>query len=57
MRNRNAWRWELDPRDPDYDDPPSADDLDEEPLPELDDVYGEPRYEGPRNYIPMRDDV
>lgn len=52
MRNHNAWRWELDPRDPDYDDPPSAEDLDEEPPPELDDLDEEPKYDGPRNYVP-----
>ncbi len=49
MRNPNAWRWELDPRDPDYDEPPDAQEVDEEPPLELDDVYD---YDGPKNYIP-----
>jgi hypothetical protein len=26
---RNAWRWNLDPRDPDYEDPPTLKDLEE----------------------------
>jgi hypothetical protein len=57
MRHKNAWRWELDPRDPDYDDPPSADDLDCEPAPELEAMDDDPRSAGPWNYVPMRGDV
>lgn len=29
LRQRNAWRWNLDPRDPDYEDPPTAKELEE----------------------------
>lgn len=55
--NKNAWRWELDARDPDYDDPPTADDLDYEPAPELEAPDDDPRSAGPKHYIPMRGDV
>lgn len=57
MRNKNAWRWELDPRDPDYDDPPDADLLDYEQEPDLEDLDDDPRCDGPKNYVPMRGDV
>ena len=57
MRNRNAWRWSLDPRDPEYDDPPSVDDLDDEPDPEIEALDDDPRSAGPWNYVPMRGDV
>lgn len=53
MRNRNAWRWELDPRDPEYMDPQSAEDLDDEPGNYPDDSFDDdPRYDGPYHYIP-----
>lgn len=55
--NKNAWRWSLDPRDPDYDDAPNADDLDYEPAPELEALDDDPRSAGPWNYQPMRDDA
>ena len=47
-RRRSAWRWALDPRDPEHEDPPEHVELDdfEEPL--------EPAYDydGPQHYIP-----
>ena len=51
--NKNAWRWGLDPRDPDYDDPPNADDLDYEPAPELEALDDDPRSNGPYHYVPQ----
>lgn len=27
QHNKNAWRWNLDPRDPDYEEPPSQEEL------------------------------
>lgn len=53
--NKNAWRWSLDPRDPDYDDPPTADDLDEELAPEIDALDDDPRSAGAWNYVPPGD--
>lgn len=54
--NRNAWRYQLDPRDPDYLEPPEHDEEEpEEPGDDYDD--SDPRNHGPRNYIPMRNDV
>lgn len=50
--NKNAWRWSLDPRDPDYDDPPTEDDLDDEPAPELESLDDDPRCNGPHHYVP-----
>lgn len=50
--NRNAWRYALDPRDPDYDEPPEQDDDDfEEPE---DTCYADddPRGDGPYHYQP-----
>ena len=57
MRNKNAWRWELDPRDPDYDDPPSAEDMDDEPANYPEDSFDDddPRGDGPYHYIPPGD--
>lgn len=55
--NKNAWRWSLDPRDPDYDDPPIEDDFDDEPAPELESLDDDPRCNGSWNYWPMRGDV
>lgn len=52
-RNPNAWRWSLDPRDPEYDPPPDpAEDMDEPDEPEDDWQDDDPRLDGPRNYIP-----
>lgn len=50
MVNKNAWRWSLDPRDPDYDPPPEHDQ--EEPAPELEALDDDPRSNGPYHYIP-----
>lgn len=54
--NRPNWRHGLDPRDPDYDPPPDPAVDEEEPPPELDELYGDPG-NGPWNYSPMRGDV
>lgn len=48
--NKNTWRWELDPRDPDYDEPPAG--TDDEPPPELEGLSDDPRGAGPWNYNP-----
>lgn len=51
MSRRRSWRWSLDPRDPDYEDPPKdagEDDFAEPPEPEYSD-------NGPYHYIPPGD--
>ena len=54
--NPNAWRYQLDPRDPDHLEPPERDEEEpEEPSDDYDD--SDPRNYGPRIYIPMRNDV
>lgn len=56
MRTPNAWRWSLDSRNPDYEDPPERDP--EEPNPEFEisdsnDAQGS----GPMHYQPSRDGI
>ena len=54
--NPNAWRYQLDPRDPDYLEPPEHDQEEpEEPGADYDDI--DPRNHGPKNYIPARKDA
>lgn len=54
--NPNAWRYLLDPRDPDYLEPPEHEE--EEPEAPADDYDdSDPRNHGPRHYSPMRTDV
>lgn len=59
-RDPNAWRYALDPRDPDYMEAPCNDDLeDADGYSESTDDYDDtdPRNAGPAHYIPMRNDV
>jgi hypothetical protein len=51
--NKNAWRWSLDPRDPDYDDPPTEEEEPADPVDDFDDT--DPRGHGPMNYCPPGD--
>ena len=53
MKRRNdSWRWSLDPRDPDYEDPPEyAEEEDQEPE-ETWPADDDPRGDGPYHYIP-----
>lgn len=52
MRRRNSWRWSLDPRDPDYEEPPECVDDDPEPPEPNDYAADDPRGDGPYHYIP-----
>lgn len=56
IRRPQAWRHALDPRDPEYSEPPEVDECDDEP-PEAHDALPEtgrydPRFDGPYHYIP-----
>lgn len=58
IATRDSWRWELDPRDPDYESPPSAEECDEEMPPEFETADDDdPRNNGPKHYQPMWADL
>ena len=52
---KQSWRYELDPRDPEYSEPPVVEQQEEEDEESYDD--SDPRNHGPKNYQPMRNDV
>ncbi len=57
ITRRDSWRWELDPRDPDYEPSPSAEGCDEEMPSELEALDDDLRNNGPKHYQPMWADL